>query len=76
MTKKVLFIEDEKEFAQIVRSYLNKSSFRVDHVSSAFKALKKIKKDRFDLVILDLGLPDDDGLRVCQAIRQKKFYRF
>lgn len=72
MNKKLLFIEDEKDFAAAVGSYLKGKGFDVSLSSSVEDALTKLKKNSYDLVILDLGLPDGDGLKVCQEIRKKR----
>ena len=72
MNKKILFIEDEKDFAAVVGSYLERKGFDISLSSSAGDGLVKLKKDSYDLVILDLGLPDEGGLKVCQEIRKDK----
>jgi len=72
MTKKILFIEDEREFAEVVTPYLEKNNFVVTGVSLGQSGLQKLEENSYDLVILDLGLPDMDGLKLCQKIREKK----
>lgn len=71
MSKKILFIEDEKEFAEVIIHYLKKRAFYITHVSLAKEGLKALTHNSFDLIILDLGLPDEDGLELCQKIREK-----
>lgn len=72
MNKKILFIEDEEDFAAAVTSYLKRKGFDITLSPSARRALTKIKKEPYDLVILDLGLPDEDGLKLCEKIRKNQ----
>ncbi len=72
MVKKLLFIEDEEEFAKVVASYLRKKGFSIVHAFSGQQGLRELQKNSYDLVILDLGLPDEDGLKMCEKIREKE----
>jgi DNA-binding response OmpR family regulator len=72
LKNKILLIEDEKEYAEIVSAYLTQKGFIVTQAATATQALKKISSNLFHLVILDLGLPDADGLSICRLIREKK----
>lgn len=71
MSKKILFIEDDQDFLQLVTSYLGKAGLKVQTFTSGRQALASLRKISYDLVILDLGLPDIDGLLLCQKIREK-----
>ncbi|MEK7196967.1 MAG: response regulator transcription factor, partial [Nitrospirota bacterium] len=67
--EKILIIEDEKKISDIVKSYLERDGFNVMVAETGKEALKLIK-DRFDLIILDLKLPDIDGEEICSTIRK------
>jgi two-component system alkaline phosphatase synthesis response regulator PhoP len=67
--KKILIVEDEPDIAQLVKLYLEKAGFHTSVVNSGVEALKIIKSDRPDLLILDLMLPEMDGIEVCKKIR-------
>jgi two-component system alkaline phosphatase synthesis response regulator PhoP len=67
--KKILVVEDEPEIAQLVTHYLEKDGFRTIMAQNGFEALKKVKEDKPDLVVLDLMLPELDGLDVCKRLR-------
>ncbi len=67
--KKILIVEDEAEIAQLVKLYLEKDGFRTATANTGVEGLKLIKTDRPDMVILDLMLPEMDGLEVCKKIR-------
>jgi DNA-binding response OmpR family regulator len=67
--KKVLIVEDEADIAQLVKLCLEKEGFRALSAGTGFEGLKAVKADRPDMVILDLMLPEMDGLEVCKKIR-------
>lgn len=67
--KKVLIVEDEPDIAQLVKLYLEKEGYHANVVSSGIDALKFMKSERPDLMILDLMLPEIDGIEVCKKIR-------
>lgn len=67
--EKILIIEDEKKISDIVKSYLERDGFNVTVAETGREALKLIK-DKFDLIILDLKLPDIDGEEICSTIRK------
>ncbi len=69
--KKILLIEDDVEFAEILTEFLEKNDFIVKHEEDPFLALSRVKIETFDLVILDLTLPGLDGLEVCDDIVKK-----
>ena len=71
MLNKLLFIEDEEEFAEIVTSYLKGSEFEVKCAFSGKESLEELQNNLYDLIILDLGLPDIDGLKLCAIIRKR-----
>ena len=67
--KKILIVEDERDIAQLVKLYLEKEGFHTNVAESGVEALKLIKSERPDLLILDLMLPEIDGIEVCKKIR-------
>jgi len=62
-------IEDDARLAQMVREYLTQSGFTVAHAGDGASGLAQLQERQPDLVILDLMLPDTDGLDVCRRIR-------
>lgn len=67
--KKILVVEDEQDIAQLVQHYLQKEGFRSVTAMSGVDALKKVKEEKPDLIVLDLMLPEMDGLEVCKQVR-------
>ena len=62
-------IEDDERLAGMVSDYLAASGYQVSHAPDAASGLAQLQHDLPELVILDLMLPDMDGLQVCQRIR-------
>lgn len=69
MNNKILIVDDEPDIVELVSYNLKKDGFRVTTASDGEEALKKIRKDRFDLVVLDLMLPGIQGVELCRIIR-------
>jgi two-component system, OmpR family, alkaline phosphatase synthesis response regulator PhoP len=68
----VLIVEDEEEIQELVAYNLSREGFRTSVVGSGEDALKKVRAERFDLVVLDLMLPGMDGLDVCRALKKEE----
>src|SRR5512135_1990401 len=69
MTNKILIVDDEPDIVELVTYNLKKDGFRVAAASDGEEALHKIRKDKFDLVVLDLMLPGIQGVEICRIIR-------
>jgi DNA-binding response OmpR family regulator len=67
---KVLLIEDEKTLAYEVEAFLKKAFYLCDMAHTAKKALEMLGVNPYDFVLLDLGLPDLDGLKVLQEAKK------
>lgn len=67
--KKILIVEDERDILQLVQLYLEKEGFRTITAATGAEGLKSAKWDKPDLVVLDLMLPEIDGLEVCKRLR-------
>lgn len=67
--QQLLMIEDDARLAGMVVDYLGQNGFAVFHAPDACSGLERLRAPGIDLVILDLMLPDMDGLQVCQRIR-------
>ena len=65
----ILLVEDEEDIATLVRTYLEKDGFRVVWATRGVEGLLALEQNDIRLAILDLQLPDADGLDVCRAIR-------
>jgi DNA-binding response OmpR family regulator len=71
VTDRILLIEDDTRLAEMVRDYLTQAGFRVARAASGSSGLAMHTRDGFDAIVLDLMLPDMDGLEVCRQIRAR-----
>ena len=73
MDKKIniLLVEDEMELAVSTIRFLKENNFNCTHTSTINLALKEIKNNSFHAALLDLGLPDGDGLSLIKEIKNK-----
>ena len=69
MSGTLLLIEDDQRLAQMVADYLRQAGFECEHAGDGQTGLKRVQDGGIALVVLDLMLPDMDGLQVCQRIR-------
>ena len=69
MATRILVVEDDPDIAHLVARYLDKAGFQTEHASTGRDALLAISARPPDLVILDLMLPQVDGLEVCRILR-------
>ena len=69
---RILVVEDEKRIADFLSRGLESAGYAVDVATTGAQALDMIHATEYDLVTLDLGLPDMDGLIVLQKIRNRK----
>lgn len=67
---KILVVEDDIQITKILNLNLKLSGFETDSASSIQDAWTKLSLSHFDLILLDIGLPDGSGLDLCQKIRE------
>lgn len=66
---RVLIIDDEKAIREVLRLYLKSEAYETDEAKTGVEGLEKIKNFHPHLIILDLGLPDQNGLEILKDIR-------
>ena len=74
MEGNILIVDDEKEIADLIEVCLQNDGYTVQKCYNGIEALKYIESKPFDLAILDVMLPDIDGFRICQKIRERYYY--
>lgn len=74
MSENILIVDDEKEIADLIEVYLKNDGYTVYKFYNGMDALKCIEETELDLAIIDVMLPDIDGFRICQKIREKFYY--
>src|SRR5262245_45283916 len=72
MPTRILIVEDDPDIADLVAHYLDKAGFMTERVSSGRDALAAIAAKPPDLLVLDLMLPQVDGLEICRMVRSEK----
>ena len=69
---KILLIEDEKELAGSITEYLQKENYLCEAVLNYENAIEKINLYHYDCIIVDINLPDGNGLNVIRALKENK----
>jgi two-component system phosphate regulon response regulator OmpR len=69
--ERILLIEDDSRLAGMVAEYLGKAGFHVVHAENGARGLALFEREAVDAVILDLMLPDTDGLEICRRLRAR-----
>ncbi|MDD2201953.1 MAG: response regulator transcription factor [Firmicutes bacterium] len=71
MLRKVLVVDDEASIVELIRFNLEKEGYEVVEAYDGVEALRVVRAESPDLIILDLMLPGIDGIEVCQAVRRE-----
>jgi DNA-binding response OmpR family regulator len=69
MSSRILLVEDDVRLAGMVAAYLGEAGFRTAIAGTGSDARRRLKAEDFDALILDLMLPDMDGLELCKHVR-------
>ena len=72
MSKKILIVDDEKPLAKALELKLNHEGLQAEAVFNGDEAIKALKSGSFNLVLLDLVMPDTDGFSVLEEIKKMK----
>ncbi len=69
ITASIILVEDDLRLSELVSRYLENNGFRVTITNGGDQVVSQVLRDVPDLVILDLGLPGQDGLSICRQLR-------
>jgi DNA-binding response OmpR family regulator len=75
MVKRILIVDDDELVLIALRELLRSENYEVHTFSRGSEALKKLDQEIFDLVVLDIVMPEMDGFELCQKIRGKETLR-
>ena len=67
--KKILVVDDDKRLRELLQRYLGEQGFTVKSAENAEAMDKALTRDTFDLIVLDLMMPGEDGLSICRRLR-------
>ena len=74
MARRILVVEDNPDLVDLLVMHLHETGYAVQKAGDGRTALKRFEEESFDLVILDLMLPDLDGLDICRRLRARSDY--
>jgi two-component system response regulator VicR len=69
VSRKIIIFDDEKDILKVAQKKLEKSGFKVAAFSSSRNSLEDIKREKPDLILLDISMPHKDGYQVCDEVR-------
>ena len=69
----ILIVDDDKRILQLINDYLIKNNFRISTANNALKAREKIENIEFDLIILDIMMPGESGLKLTDSLKKNNF---
>ena len=69
----ILIVDDDKKILQLINDYLIKNNFRISTADNALKAREKIENIEFDLIILDIMMPGESGLKLTDTLKKNNF---
>ena len=67
--QKILVVDDDLRLRDLLKRYLSEQGFAVDTVADAAAMDRQLQRVRYDLMVLDLMLPGEDGLAICRRLR-------
>ena len=70
MNASILVIEDDSSIQELIVEFLGSQGYNVDFASDGLEGISKFKQGNYDLIILDIMMPNLDGYSVCKMIRQ------
>lgn len=72
MGKRILIVDDEASIVTLLKFNVEQAGFEVDEAYDGLQAIQKAEGNNYDLILLDLMLPEMDGMDVCKHLRNKK----
>ncbi len=68
--KSVLIVEDDQQIAELIELYIKNEGYSVAKAEDGIEALRKLEQSSYDLIILDIMMPNMDGLQFCKEVRK------
>ena len=70
--KKILVVDDEERIRRLIRMYLERDDFIVEEAENGKQALEMALENDYDAILLDIMMPEMDGIEVCEELRKEK----
>src|SRR5690625_2599120 len=70
--KKILVVDDEERIRRLIQMYLEREDFVVEEAENGHDALKMALEEDYDAILLDIMMPEMDGIEVCSELRKEK----
>lgn len=71
-SKKILVVDDEERIRRLLKMYLEKAEYEIDEAKDGKRALEMALENEYDLILLDLMMPEMDGIEVAEELRKEK----
>ena len=68
----ILVVDDEERIRKLLRMYLERENYVIEEAVNGKQALDKAHESEYDLILLDVMMPEMDGVEVCQELRKTK----
>ncbi len=72
MSGKILVVDDEERIRRLIRMYLEREDFIIEEADNGSEALEMALENDYDVILLDIMMPEMDGIEVCQELRKEK----
>lgn len=72
MNQKILIVDDEASIVTLLTYNMEQAGYETDYAYDGLEAIKKARESHFDLIVLDLMLPEMDGIEVCKYLRENR----
>jgi len=69
---KILVVDDEQKIREMIRKYAEYEGFQVDEAADGLEAVQKADKNSYDVIVMDIMMPNLDGFSACKEIKKKK----
>lgn len=69
--KTILIVDDDKEICELLHMFLTLEKYDVVYANTGMEGLEKVRSGKFDVILLDISLPDINGQQLCKLIRQE-----
>jgi len=71
-SNRILVVDDEERIRRLIKMYLEREDFVVEEAENGVEALEKALENDYDCILLDIMMPEMDGIEVCEKLREEK----